>query len=144
MKPLNRAERNNAFLGFLLFFLLTIGVIITVIFFSIEVPIKETEQLRNDVSTLESEKQLSNAFADAMKEAVDELNKFDVNDEKRELTDAINQNVEFKIKKMNQLISDMPKNDTSVYALVIQSLRDLNEAKTKLRKFEDDKRYAQQ
>jgi hypothetical protein len=144
MKPLNRAERNNAFLGFLLFFLLTIGVIITVIFFSIEVPIKETEQLRNDVSTLESEKQLSNAFADAMKEAVDELNKFDVKDEKRELTDAINQNVEFKIKKMNQLISDMPKNDTSVYALVIQSLRDLNEAKTKLRKFEDDKRYAQQ
>lgn len=143
MKPLNRAERNNAFLSFLLLFLITISIIIAVIFFSVEVPVRQTEQLKSQMLQMQSEKELSDSFTDAMKEAVDELNKFEVKNEKKIPAAAIQQSVEFKINKMNHLIGDMPKGDTSIYALVVQSLRDLNEAKTRLRKLEDEKSYAQ-
>lgn len=143
MKPLNREERSNAFLSFLLLFLITIGIIIAVIFFSIEVPFRHNEQLQSRMSIMQSEKELSDSFTVAMKEAVDELNKFDVQDEKKTPAAAIHQLVEFKIKKMYNLIGDVPKGDTSIYALVVQSLRDLNEAKTRIRRQEEEKGYAQ-
>ena len=41
MEPLNRAERSNAFPNFLLLFFITIGVLLTTVFFSIEVTLQE-------------------------------------------------------------------------------------------------------
>lgn len=144
MKPLNRVERSNAFLHFLLFFLLTISVIIAVAFFSIDVPFRQAEQLREQMSVMESRNNFSDSFAYAMKEAVNELHKYDVKDDVNVPAAAIRQRVEFKISKMNNLIGDVPQSDTSIYALVVQSLRDLNEAKTKIKRLEDEKSYARQ
>jgi uncharacterized protein (UPF0333 family) len=56
MQPSNRSERNNAFLGFLLLFLITIAAIIAVMIFSIEVPCRESEQLRKKMFVMQSEK----------------------------------------------------------------------------------------
>ena len=142
MKPLNREERSNAFLSFLLLFLITIGIIIGVIFFSIEVPLRQTEQLQRQMSVMKSEKELSDSFTVVMKEAMNELNKFEVQDEKKIPAAAISEKVELKIKKMNNLIGEVPNGDTSIYALVVQSLRDLNQAKTRI-KTQEDKDYAQ-
>src|SRR3954452_15026742 len=80
MKPLNRAERNNAFLGFLLLFLITIGIVITVVLFSIKVPFSENERLRSQVLIMQHEEDLSDSFRVAMDETMNELKKFDLKD----------------------------------------------------------------
>ena len=139
MKPLNRLERNNAFLGFLLLFLITIAVIMAVIFNSIEVPYRESDQLRKKIFTMQSEKELSDSFNVAMKEAMNELAKFDGKGNAQ----AINYSVQLRINKMKKLIEDIPDADNSIYGSVIQNIGDLNESKTKLKLLEDSKNYTQ-
>jgi hypothetical protein len=133
MEPLNRAERSNAFLNFLLLFFITIGVLLTTVFFSIEVPCKNNELLQKKAEDLKYEKNRSDAFAIAMRAALNELKKFDVEGGSVEAT---KRSVQMKITGMEQLIKDVPNVDTSIYALVIQSLDDLNEAKAKNRNME--------
>lgn len=142
MKPLNQVERNNAFLGFLLFFFVTIGVIITVIFFSIEVPIRENEQLRSRMLTLQSEKAFADSFAVAMKDAVNELKKFDVKEEKQEPAEATQRRVQLKINKMQKLVEGLPEAENSIYTLMVESLANLNNAKTYLKSQEEKREYA--
>src|SRR5687767_5932672 len=101
MKPLNRAERSNAFLNFLLLFFITIGVLLTTVFFSIEVPCRHNEQLQKKVEDLKYEKKRSDAFAGAMRAALDELKKFDVEGGSVEAT---KRSVQMKIDGMSQLI----------------------------------------
>jgi len=133
MKPSNRAERSNAFLNFLLLFMMTIGVLLTTVFFSIEVPCKNNELLQKKVEALKYEKTRTDAFAVTMRAALDELKKFDA---KEGSVEATKRSVGMKIDGMTQLIGEVPNVDTSIYALVIQSLGDLNEAKAKIRNLE--------
>lgn len=130
MKPLNRAERNNAFWRFLLFFLVTIALVVLVIFFSIAVPYRESKQLREKVVALQKESKLSASFNTAMKEAMDEINKFSI---KAESPKTINQRVQYKIEEMEKLLHQIPGNDeNSVYSLIVRNISDLNNAKFKL------------
>ncbi|MEJ7736642.1 MAG: type VI secretion system TssO [Chitinophagaceae bacterium] len=138
MKPLNRAERNNAFLGFLLLFLITIGIVLTVVFFSIKVPFSENEKLRSKVLMMQHEKNLSDSFRVAMNVALNELAKFN---EKKEPAIVTKRSVQLKIERMGRFIKNMPeetsKEEKSIYDLVIQNLADLNDAKTRIRNLED-------
>lgn len=140
MKPLNRAERNNAFLGFLLLFLITIGIVITVVFFSIKVPFSDNERLRSRMLIMQNEKNLSDSFRVAMNVALNELTKFDL---KKEPAIVTKRSVQMKIERMSRLIKNMPdeksNEEKSIYDLVIQNLADLNDAKTRIRNLEDQK-----
>ena len=129
MKPLNRAERNGAFLRFLLFFSVTIALVVMVIFFSIDVPYNESRQLRRKVVDLQKETNVSASFSALMKEAMDELNKFKL---KTESPSAINQRVKYKIDEMEKLMRQIPNSANSVYPLIVQNISDLNNAKYKL------------
>lgn len=141
MQPLNRIERNNSFLGFLLLFLITIAVIIAVIFNSIEVPFKESEQLRRKITDMQTEKELSDSFNVAMKEAINELATFD--GKGNSPAEAINRKVQLRIIKMQHLVENIPDADNSIYSSVIQNISDLNEAKTKLKHLENSKNFTQ-
>jgi hypothetical protein len=140
MKPLNQAERNNAFLGFLLLFLLTIGIVLTVVFFSIKVPFHENEQLRNKLLIMQKEKNLTDSFRVAMDITLNEIARFDL---KKESPTTTNRKVQLHIKKMDRLVKNMSNlysdEDKSIYELVMQNLADLNDAKTKIRNLEDQK-----
>lgn len=139
MKPLNKVERYNAFLGFLLLFLITIAVVMTVIFCSMEVPFKESNQLRKKVSEMQTEKELSDSFNVAMRETMNELAKFDGKGNPQ----AISFSVDARINKMKRLIENIPDADNSIYALVIQNIADLNKVKAKIKSLEDSKNYTQ-
>lgn len=140
MKPVNRADRNNAFLGFLLLFGLTIGIILAVIFFSIKVPFRDNERLKTRILTLESEKNFSDSFKVAMSAALSEMERFDL---KKEGASYINSQVQVKIAKMGRLMKNMPLEETnggrSIYELVLRNLADLNDAKTKIRNLEEQR-----
>lgn len=129
MKPLNQAERTNAFLRFLLLFIITVALILTVVFFSVKVPFKENEQLRQDMARIKSERQLSESFNTAVKEIADELNKFDAS---KDPPAAKYAKIKLGIDKMSGLLKNMPNADYSVNMFIVQILGDLNEAKLKL------------
>lgn len=129
MKPLNREERNRAFLRFLLLFIITIGLVVAVIFFSIEVPDKESEGLRQRIKNLQDEKELADSLNVVMKEAVEEINNFDA---KKEPPAATFQRVQNKIEIMNGLLRRIPNSSKTIYGLSVQNLDDLNKAKSKL------------
>src|SRR4051812_35898593 len=103
MKPLNRAERNNAFFGFVLLFSITLGIVIIVSFLSIKVPFRENEQLRRKMLVLESEKNLSDSFRVAMNVTLNELAKFDLKTEPALVT---KETVDMKIDKMKRIIKN--------------------------------------
>jgi hypothetical protein len=137
MKPLNRAERSNAFLGFLLLFLITIGIVITVVFFSIKVPFSENERLRSQVLIMQHEEDLSDSFRVAMDETMNELKKFDLKDMS---ADYRHRSVQLKIDKMGRIVNKMfdekSKEEKSIYDRVIQNLDELNDAKLKISNLE--------
>ncbi|HEY0058091.1 MAG TPA: type VI secretion system TssO [Flavisolibacter sp.] len=132
MKPLNRAERNNAFLRFLLLFCITIALIITVLFFSIEVPLKESAKLRKTMFSMRTEKELSDSFNLVMKEAMVEIGRFEANKQQGVSPEATYQNVLYKIRRMNAIALSITNEENSIYALVVQNISDLNEAKKTL------------
>jgi hypothetical protein len=130
MKPLNRAERNSAFLRFLLLFLVTIAVMVTVIFFSFEVPVRENEQLRQTILAIQKEKALTAPFNVAMKVAMEELYNYN---QAIDNPTAKKLRVKLKIKEMEDLLGQIPPDESNLYNLIVQNLTDLNEAKAKLR-----------
>ena len=138
MKPLNRAERNNAFLGFLLLFFITIGIVITVVLFSIKVPFSENERLRSRVLIMQHENDLSDSFRIAMNETLNELKKFDLKDDVP--AGYKHRSVQLKIDKMGRTVNKMPdeklKEEKSIYNLVIQNLYELNDDKLKISNLE--------
>jgi Type VI secretion system, TssO len=126
MKPLNQAERRNAFLGFLILLLITVGVVITAVFFGIEVPFRDNEQLRKTLFIMQQEKQLSDSFSVAMQGAMYELENFDL-----KKSSASAYRVDVKIDKMRRLLKDLPDTNT-FYISVVRNLEQLNEAKKKI------------
>jgi hypothetical protein len=140
MSPLNRAERNNAFLRFLLFFLLTVSIVITVVFQSMKMPFKENDLLRSKMLTIQKERKLTDSFRVEMDGALNELKKFDLHEKP---ISVIQSTVEVKIGKMSRIVRNMPENNSqdekSLYNLIIQNIEDLSKAKLKIRNFEDQR-----
>lgn len=130
MKPLNRVERTNAFLRFLLLFLITVALIIAVVFFSIQVPWKENDGLRQRMARMQKEADASEAFNTTVRETVDELNKFETKKDQPAL--VTRQQVNVFIEKLNRQLKTLPDGENSVNALVVQSLNALNQAKYSL------------
>lgn len=129
MKPQNKMERSRAFMRFLLFFIVTISLVVVVIFFSIEVPHAESDKLRHKIAALQRESESTANFNELMEEAMDELNKFSVITESPV---AVNQRVQLKINAMEKLLRQIPNSENSIYHLTIRNMSELNQAKYKL------------
>ena len=66
MQPLNKNERRRAFLNFLLLFIISIILILTTIFVSIQVPFKENQQLQKDMRVVTNEHEFSTNYRNQM------------------------------------------------------------------------------
>ena len=126
MNPLNRSERNGAFWRFLLLFLITIVLVVTVFYFSGLVTLRENRDLRERVAEMQSNKLWSASFTRIMQEAMDELSTFETSSG---LAPAKYQKVQFKVKEMYQMINAIPDGKNTIYALIVRNIQDLNDAK---------------
>ena len=126
MKPLNQVERTRAFLRFLLLFLITALLIVAVVMFSVEVPLRENEQLRKKLATQQIENAVSHSFDERMKEAVEEMRNFGANIEPPRAT---YESVKGKIDEMGFLLRDIPPGRKDINKLIITNLEELNKAK---------------
>jgi len=66
MKPKNSKERRNSFLKFILIFLLTVGTIVTAVFFNFQIADKENEVLKEQAMLVREELKFQAEFANKM------------------------------------------------------------------------------
>src|SRR5438067_10648036 len=102
MKPINRAERKKAFWNFLLFFLITVAVIVAAVLFSVQVPFKENDRLRKEADVAYNEKVFLQGFEIRMQETMNLLDSVNLSDRAFWFNNRIDHN----IKEMTGLLND--------------------------------------
>ena len=66
MQPINSSQRKKALLNFMLLFLICTGIIITTVFYSTRIPIKQNEQLVAYKNTVTKRDELKSDFTDKL------------------------------------------------------------------------------
>ncbi len=130
MKPINAQERKKTFQRFLLFFILTIAIIMTTIFVSIRIPYKENAKLQEQLAIVEKENQFRNDFARAMGETQNLLDTVNQNTVASGLIDG---RITQKIQEMDALLNKNEVNSKVLYTQIIKSMNNTQSDKKALR-----------
>lgn len=130
MQPLNKEQRSKAFFTFLLLFVLTTGIIVTVIFFSIQVPFKQNNLLANQMTEVQKEKEFSQSFFVQMSDINGMLDTINTKSSRPELLDG---NITEAIKDLNSKANSDSTGNKNLYTNVVQILADLQSTKKQLR-----------
>lgn len=135
MKPKNVKERRNSFLKFLLLFLITTATVVTAVFFTFKIPVKENTMLKERAKVFSKEMKFQNSFFNSMKKVKGLIDSLDVP----------GQNVSY----LNSLISkdlvelqkSIPRKDSTfkydMYSNVVKLYVDIQDMKGKLRDLKD-------
>ena len=128
MKPLNQAERQKAFMRFLLFFVITIAVILTTVFFSVAVPFRQNDELNRQMALIDQEKKFADSFNIIMMNTIQLLE--DVNKPGNEIV----YEARIKINLLN-MTSMTNGSDTAnnIYISIVRTLSNLESSKEQLR-----------
>ena len=130
MQPINTNDRKRAFINFLLLFLLCIIIITATIFFSIQVPFKQNEQLRRELRTVTREREFSSDFTTQMADIAGMLDTINTKALKPDLLDG---RITESIKRLNLKIDADSASDKTMYRSVVFILSDIQTAKKQLR-----------
>jgi hypothetical protein len=130
MPPINQDARRKSFLYFLLFFVITIGVITTTILFSFQVPFKENQKLRKEMDRAENEKAFMQSFEIKLEETMNLLDSVNLSADNAYLMDS-------KISRNIDAMLTMSANDSISFKgmvnVIIDNLKNLQVAKKQLR-----------
>lgn len=129
MPPKNIQARRKAFINFLILFLVTAVIIITTFFFSIRVPFRQIQQLREQVGANEKDKDFSRRFTSEtfrLTNALDSIDKMD-NPESSDFQIAAN------IAKVNQMIETDSVYNKDLYRNISRLLTSLQRIKKEKR-----------
>lgn len=130
MKPINAQERSRAFSRFLLFFILTIAVIITAVFFGVKIPYAENEKLQEQLAIVDKEKRFQEDFTIAMSEAQSLLDSVNIDAQKSGLLDG---RITQKIQELDAMLAKNETTSKLLYNQVIKSLNNTQSDKRGLR-----------
>jgi ribosomal protein L16 Arg81 hydroxylase len=132
MNPHNEVERGKAFRTFLLFFTVTIAVIITAVFFSIQVPFSENDRLREENKKVLAQRNFSEDFVKLMQNTTMLLDS--VNKPSTTSTEAVDAEINNNIAMMDKSVKeDSSVMDKSLYQNVGYTFSELRRAKKQLR-----------
>jgi hypothetical protein len=134
MTPQNKAERRKAFTTFLLLFIVTIALVITIVFFSMQVPFKQNEQFRDEFAKVESERNFTDSFSTNVKETVSLLDSINLHGANSVYLDA---RIESSLKNMYSMVEKGPDAQKDFYRSTVKSLEDLQKAKKDIREGTD-------
>ncbi|MBC7829328.1 MAG: hypothetical protein H7122_16385 [Chitinophagaceae bacterium] len=94
MKPKNSPERKKAFIRFVIFYLISTALIITAIFFGLQVPFKENKQLQSQLDVVYKERDFDRKLFNLMSETRKMLDTVNSAGTKTEVVEGrINQNI---------------------------------------------------
>lgn len=132
MEPINKADRRKTFTKFLLFFILTILIITTTIFFSIEVPYKQNDQLLTEMRTEARDQEFSESFMIDMQAIYAMVDSLGTTAQRPDLLDS---KITTEIKRLNAKVEADSAFHKSMYRSVVFILNDLQTAKKQLLDF---------
>lgn len=130
MRVLNKRERTNAFLWFLLFFVVTVGLFVLAVFFNFQVPSRENAELRKQLSTFRTEEAFQVEFLQKLEKVRTNLDSINMPNQNANYLDQV---IAQDLVNMRNAI---PKDAVSHYALyvnIIQNCLQLQQSKQQLR-----------
>lgn len=130
MKPKNSPERRNAFTRFILFYLVTTLIIIAAIFFGLQVPFKQNQQLQSQLDVMHKERDFDREFFKLMSETKKLL---DTIDRAGTGTDLVEGRITQNIQKMDAMLSQDSVSKKRMYGLVVQTFTDATNDKKTIR-----------
>ena len=132
MQPTNKSERRKALLNFMLLFLVCSGIIITTVFFSTRIPLKQNNQLLEFKNSVVKRDELKSEFTDKLiiiSKMIDELG----NKNAAEIASSSSE-IENGITGLGKLIPEGNDDDKELYDHVIRNLSYYYEAKKTVKK----------
>jgi hypothetical protein len=115
---LNSKERNRAFLKFLFFFIISVWLIVGAVYFNMQVPYKENNVLREQVTRYRNQSIAQEKFVSSMDQAkvlIDSLKQPGVN------SMYLNQQIAGKLREL----TDLQYKDSSMYSRMNKNVLDL-------------------
>jgi hypothetical protein len=131
MEPLNQQDRKKAFTNFLIFFIITVVIIVAAVFFSIQVPFRQNDQLRDQMNIVEKERDFSENFSTKMLETINLLDS--VNKKEVQSPELVDSKIQLNITAMNEMIEKEPVSQKTLYRYIVNTFDELRRAKKDLR-----------
>jgi Type VI secretion system, TssO len=131
MQPINKSERRKALLNFMLLFLVCSGIIITTVFFSTRIPLKQNNQLLEFKNTTVKNAELKSDFTDkfiTISKMVDDLGNKTPAEIKIADIEINNQ-----LAELGKLITESDGRDKELYEHILKNLSNYHEEKIKVK-----------
>jgi Type VI secretion system, TssO len=144
MTPLNQPERKKAFINFLIFFAITVGLVVAAVLFSVEVPFSQNKKLMAESELTNYEKNFANDFKKIMDTTIIGLDAM-LLPENKNTVDLINGRVGDNI----DLLRKMAENDKVItnrgfYSIIVTTLSNYRTSKQELLKMNNMQNAIQQ
>ena len=131
---LNSQERNQAFIKFLVFFLLTVILVITAVFFNYRLPVRENKMLQDEVDVQRQQDANQQKFVNRMQEAIVLLDSLEVSNTNLE---QINLQLNGKIGEL----AILQQKDNTLYGkmnkVIVDRLQELQQKQRQLESLSD-------
>lgn len=133
-KILNSKERNEAFLKFLLFFGITVALIIIAVYFNFRLPLKENSKLREKITLQTQEEMNQEKFTENMDKAMVYLDSLDKDPKNIESIDIL---LSGKIRDLATLQEKGYSPYARMNKIIVERMIELKEQKKQLFKLSD-------
>lgn len=130
MQPINKNERKKAFTNFLVLFLVSIIIITTTVFSSIQVPFKENDQLLREKGIMERERAFEDKFINGVAGITSMLDTINTKAAKPDFLDA---EISKNITELNSSVDAEAARNKIFYKTTLLSLDELRRSKKQLR-----------
>jgi len=130
MRVLNKQERLSAFLWFLLFFIVTVGLFVLAIFFNFQVPSRENAELRKELATFRQEQAFQGEFLSKLERVRNNLDSINLPNQNANYMDQV---IAQDLVSMRNSIPKDVVTHYGLYANIIQNCLLLQQSKQQLR-----------
>lgn len=130
MRVLNKQERLSAFLWFLLFFIVTVGLFVLAIFFNFQVPSRENAELRKELATFRQEQAFQGEFLGKLDRVRNNLDSINLPNQNANYMDQV---IAQDLVSMRNSIPKDAVTHYGLYANIIQNCLLLQQSKQQLR-----------
>ncbi|MEP7108444.1 MAG: type VI secretion system TssO [Ferruginibacter sp.] len=131
MQPSNTPERKRAFIIFLLLFVVSAGMVILLAFSSVQVPLKQNQQLREQMDNADKDREFSKKILDQM---TDIINMLDSINKKAPNPEILNGEISDRLSKMNLTVNEDSAYNKELYHNVFFILSELQTARKDMRR----------
>lgn len=130
MQPLNAPQRKKALGSFMLFYILSVGLIVTTILLGMQAPFRQNELFKAQLAIYQNQKKFMDDFSSKM---IDTQNLLDSVNRPGVMAELIDGQIASNLNKMNAMIAADSTISKAIYTSIVGNFANLKEAKQQLR-----------